>query len=154
MSREVFVLSSQIVVSREPLVLTTVVGSCVAVCLYDHVHRVGGMNHFLLPHADSASRLGLPLGKYGDVAIPELLRRLETLGADRSTTVAKIAGGASILSISSHNHIPDENVRSARAALALLGLPVVSQDVGGTKGRKVVFTTDSGQVTVNGERRL
>ena len=151
--REIFVKSTEIHVSTTPVTLQTVVGSCVAVCLYDHEKKIGGMNHFLLPRNRPGHPDG-PMGKFGNIAVPELLRRLESFGANRSNVVAKIAGGASILSISSHNHIPMENVKATKEALAELGIPIVGQDVGGSKGRKVVFDTGTGHVTINGEKLM
>ncbi len=145
--REIFVKSTEIRVSTTAVTLQTVVGSCVAVCLYDHDKKIGGMNHFLLPRSRPGHPDG-PMGKFGNIAVPELLRRMESFGANRSNVVAKIAGGASILSISSHNHVPMENVKSAKEALVSLGIPIVGQDVGGSKGRKVIFNTGSGQVTI------
>ena len=150
--REIFLKSSEIYVSSSPVRLSTVVGSCVAVCVYDHVRHLGGMNHFLLPTGER--KVGSPLGKFGDVAVPELVRRLMDLGAERDDLVAKVAGGASILSVSSHTHIPEANVQAARKALTALGIPIVGQDVGGKVGRKVIFDTATGRVVINEERRI
>lgn len=153
MAREVFLKSSEIFASREPASVSTVVGSCVAVAVFDHARNCGGMNHFLLPEGNPVAD-GSALGKFGSVAVPELVRRLEVLGSSRGDLVAKVVGGASVLSVSSHNHIPKANVEAARRALAALGIPIVGLDVGGTAGRKVTFQTGNGQLVVNGSRRI
>ncbi len=151
--RAAYIKSSEICVVTEATMLRTVVGSCVAVCMFDREKKIAGMNHFLLPRllagADKSQK-----GKFGDLAIPELLRQMKRRGAEPENIVAKIAGGASVLSISSHNHVPLENVKSARTALNKLGICIVSQDVGGSKGRKVEFDTATGHVTINGSRLL
>lgn len=150
---EHFVKSGEIRISTHSAVLETVVGSCVALCLFDPQEKVGGMNHFLLPYSKENHPEG-PLGRFANLGIKELIRRLECSGACRKCLVAKLAGGASILSISTHNHIPQENVKAARQILSRLSIPIVSQDCGGSRGRKVVFDTGSGHVTINDEKLI
>lgn len=136
--------------------IQTVLGSCVAVCLYDHVKQIGGMNHFLLAKFKDASRFKAieVIGKYGNLAIPELVRRIENRDGNRCNIVAKIVGGASILAISSQNNVPESNVQGAREILTKLSIPVVAQDTGGKQGRKVLFNTKTGRITINEKKIL
>ncbi len=149
-----FVKSCEIAVSDSGEVLFTVVGSCVCVCIHDPVSRMGGMAHFLLPNRDAYPASAAREGKFGDLSIPALIRRLESLGASRNSMVAKIAGGARIVMVSDVLDVPRRNVETARRVLLEEGVPLVSQDTGGERGRKVVFDTATGIVTVNDGRIL
>jgi chemotaxis protein CheD len=147
----VYLHAGQIAASREPCAVTTVVGSCVMVCLFDPARGMGGANHYVLPAA-SAAALASP--RFGDVAIPELVARLVALGCRASELSAKVFGGASILQASERigaESLGAKNVRLARSLLSDMGISVLAEDVGGTRGRKVVFHTDAGSVWV---RRL
>jgi chemotaxis protein CheD len=123
--------------------VTTILGSCVAVCLFDPRRHVAGLNHFLLPCAPTTSATST---RYGDVAIEVLVRRLLTLGASRETLRAKIFGGANVLHAFSdgERHIGTANVEIARELLDRCGIPLVAEDVGGTRGRKLVFSIPDG----------
>jgi chemotaxis protein CheD len=126
--------------------ITTVLGSCVAVCLFDARGGLGGMNHFVLPHQASASlRLAGP-------ALDALLAALDGLGAQRPALRAKLFGGAWPLSVyAAEPPLGLLNVRAARAALERQGIPLLEEDVGEIYGRKLVFDTDGGAAVV---RRL
>lgn len=134
-------------VSEIPRLLSTVVGSCVAVCLHDPGAGIGGMNHYLLPERPSGGR-DEPL-RYGREAIPLLLERLLDLGASRGRMVAKLVGGARMLEMGPDlEGIPRANIRVARAVLQEEEIPVVAEHVGGSEGRRVWFATDSGVLQV------
>jgi len=129
--------------SGHPTRVTTILGSCVAVCLIDPRRHVAGLNHFLLPHAPTASHGSV---RYGDVAIDVLVRRLLALGATRDGLIAKLFGGANVLHAFTDEarHIGAANVELARTMLERHGIPLVAEDVGGTRGRKVVFSVPDG----------
>ena len=136
----------QMHVSREPAVIYTLLGSCVAVCLFDPVARTGGMNHILMPgpadprHSDQACR-------YGDHAIAVLLKRLLQIGAERKRVVAKVFGGAHMFREMPIESSPGlKNAETAVAFLNQLKIRIVKQDLGGYLARKVFFYTDSGDV--------
>ena len=76
---------------RTPQCLTTVLGSCVALCLWDSHLRFGGMNHFMLPNRPSNAPLSF---KFGDVAVPELIEAMLVLGSNPRHLQAKLFGGA------------------------------------------------------------
>ncbi len=141
----IYVHPGQLAVSAEPAAITTVLGSCVAVCLFDPVTRVGGLNHFLLPLHVERERSA----RFGSVAVPLLIEELRKLGANRAALQAKVFGGGSIITAFRRGGaLGDENVTLALRLLAEAGIPVLDKDVGGQAGRKVIFHTDDGTAWV------
>lgn len=131
---------------REAHELSTVLGSCVAICLYAPTWRAGGMNHFMLPLWNGE---GLPTPKYGNVALDLLLRRLEALQVERSGLVAKVFGGAHVMGeLTRSLRIGERNVQVALELLDRAAIEVVAQDVGGHQARKVHFNTSTGVARV------
>jgi chemotaxis protein CheD len=130
--------------SAEDAQVTTILGSCVAVCLWDPQAEVGGMNHFLLPSGRPASP------RFGDSAVALLIGRLLELGAHRGRLSAKVFGGACVLEAfrAGEWSLGARNVEIAREELAAAGIPVVGEDVGGDRGRKLVFHVRTGSAWV------
>jgi chemotaxis protein CheD len=126
--------------SAEPTEVVTLLGSCVSVCLFDPAARVGGVNHFLLPQGPSAD--GSP--RYGTNAMALLLEEVLALGASASALRAKVFGGASTLRPAFGRSIAEKNVELALHVLEEARIPVLERDVGGDRGRKLVFHTDVG----------
>ncbi len=135
-----------IAVSREPVVMETILGSCVAVCLWDARRRIGGLNHFLVPAGrGTPDRPNL----YGITSIRRLIEQMLEMGADRHTLQARIFGGGTVLkALEDMFSIGVANVRTAREILAEQGIPVVSDFVGAECGIRISFQTDSGAVSV------
>jgi chemotaxis protein CheD len=143
----VYLHPGQLHVATEPTLVTTILGSCVAVCLWDITQGIGGINHYLLPVGLKTASNGL---RYGNVAIEHLLEKLERTGARRSNLRAKVFGGACVLDAMRDraNHLGDKNVEMAQRVLAEAGIPVVASDVGGSRGRKLIFYPHDGTVLV------
>lgn len=140
-----YLLPGQLHAAAEPTAISTVLGSCVSVCLFDGRARVGGMNHYLLPTEVEKERSP----RLGGAAMEMLLADVLALGARRSRLEAKVFGGASILGGAvGRRRLGDENVKLALRILEALAVPVVGGDVGGTRGRKIVFHTDDGAAWV------
>lgn len=140
----VYLYPGELAVSADACTLNTVVGSCVAVFLWDARRRQGGMNHFLLPHgADRSPR-------FGDSAIQMLIDKLHALGSEPRELVAKVFGGAHVLGQTSGDRVPlgQQNVDVALEMLKVARIPVISSDVGGTRGRRVVALTTDGSAWV------
>ena len=133
----------QLFVSSEGHAVTTILGSCVAVCLCDPVARIGGINHFLLPVFNGA---GMASARFGNIAIQELVRQLLAHGSRLHMLQAKIFGGACVLEAFQcrQDHLGESNVRIAEHLLQTSGIPTSSRDVGGQHGRKLIFHTDTG----------
>ncbi|MDQ6670042.1 MAG: chemotaxis protein CheD [Chloroflexota bacterium] len=135
-------------------------GSCVAICLFDAASKVVGMAHVVLPGTDPA---GAPNAKYARSALPELMARMQRLGAgDPRRYVARLAGGAHILSLGGSGSLPRiglQNAIAVQESLKATGIPVRATDLGGSKGRTVWFNPgEGGQIRVrtigSAERRL
>lgn len=127
--------------------VTTILGSCIAVCLWDPIAGMGGINHFLLPHWNGEGQAST---RYGDIAIAELIRRATANGCDRRHLQAKLVGGACVLDAFQHRrtHLGVQNSDLAKQILRQEGIPLVSEDIGGRKGRKLIFHTHDGTVWV------
>ncbi|MEM7544041.1 MAG: chemotaxis protein CheD [Pseudomonadota bacterium] len=121
--------------------MTSVLGSCVATCLYDPHAGVGGMNHFLLPDAGSdTGRTRL----YGVHLMELLINNLLRLGAERSNLKAKLFGGGKV--IAGLSDIGARNAAFARQFLSDEDLPCMSESLGGEFGRRIRFWPSTGRV--------
>jgi len=145
--KKIYLHPGQLYATGESAVVTTILGSCVAVCLYDPVTQIGGVNHFLLPVAGAD---GQKSPRFGNVAVPDLVGKVVKLGAERKRLQAKLFGGANVIEAfrDRENHLGTQNVRIARELLAAEAIPVIGEDVGGQKGRKLVFLTDDGSAWI------
>jgi len=146
--KAVYLQPGGVVATSRPTEVTTILGSCVAVCLWDEGLRVGGVNHFLLPTTPIGQP---PSGRHGSAAIPMLLRELERLGCQRQHLRAKVFGGAHLIGTPLSGGAPSlggRNAELARRVLAEAGIAVLAEDVGGTLGRKLRFRTDTGTALI------
>jgi chemotaxis protein CheD len=142
----VYLAPGQLFATAEPRTLRTVLGSCVAVCLYDPVLRVGGMNHFLLPGTGTSAE---PSGRYGEHAMTVLWDELVALGAHPTGVRACVFGGARVLAgISDLMHLGQRNVEFALAWLAARRIAIDDRNVLGTRARRVEFRVSDGVATV------
>ena len=139
--------AGHIYVSRVPCRVTTILGSCVAVGLWDPVTRVGGLNHFLLPHW---TENGLSSPRFGSVAVRKLIDALVEAGGRKKQFKAKLFGGACVLQAFQRGggHLGKRNVQVAREVLLEEGIPVCAEDVEGERGRKLIFQTHDGTAWV------
>lgn len=135
----------EVAASREPAVLDTLLGSCVAVCLYDPAIRAGGMNHILLPRC----RVGDKNPRCGIHAMELLINELMKIGADRRKLLAKAFGGANVLEGIKSLPIGEENARFVREFLATERIPLVAERLGGNHAVHLYFRTDTGKATVH-----
>ncbi len=139
-----FIHVGQIHVDITPAAISTVLGSCVAVCLYDSTLAIGGMNHYLLPFWNGN---GLQSPKFGNISIPKLIDLMIANGSTAKTMEAKIFGGASMnISGSEAMMIGEKNVLVAREILKEYRIPIVAEDIGGQNGRKIQFDLERGKV--------
>jgi chemotaxis protein CheD len=143
--RRTYLPPGDLVVSREPMTISTVLGSCVSVCLWDSALRIGGMNHFLLPRGSADSPLPL---RYGNVATHTLVDRMLALGCHCGTLRAKVFGGASVIESLAGNPLAAQNALTAQAVLLEREIAVVATDLGGQRARRLAFETDDGTVWV------
>jgi chemotaxis protein CheD len=138
--------------TREDSILSTVLGSCIAVGIYDLEVKAGGLNHFMLPGELGDKAKGVlgasPNAKYGMYAMELLINDLLKLGARRAALKAKVFGGGSVLRFESgaSSRIPASNIDFAFEYLAKEGIPVLASDVGGQEPRKIFFYARTGKV--------
>ena len=137
-----FLQPGHLVVAAEPMQVTTILGSCVAVCLFDVTKRVGGINHFLLPFAGGRATTS---ARFGDFAMKELVDGVLRVGARRPFLQARVFGGASMFAeLKSAASLGQKNVELALDFLARFAIDVIEIDTGGNRGRKLIFRTDEG----------
>ena len=139
-----FLHPSTMYVCKDAQWITTILGSCVAVCFYDRKREIGGINHFMLPYWNGE---GLESPRYGNVAIAQLLQKMLDFGVKKEDIVCKIFGGAELLTeqVSVFN-VGRRNIELAHKFISELGIPVTSSSTGGKLGRKIHFNTGTGEV--------
>lgn len=139
-----------IYVPDQPVHISTVLGSGVSVCIYDRKNSCGGMTHFRYAFTrDPASATAL----YGNVATATLVSMIQASGVTVRHLAAQIIGGGYNPDISDTD-MGRKNIQVARRILARYGIVVVSEDVGGRQGRKVVFDTASNEILIYKVDRL
>jgi chemotaxis protein CheD len=139
-----YLYPSAIFASQQPHEVSTVLGSCVSICLWDTHAKFGGINHFMLPLWNGD---GLPTPKFGNIALEKLLEKMLFLGCNQKKLVAKVFGGAKQLEKGkSVFNVGERNIQLAFDMLKEAGIPVVSHHVGGEKGRKLKYATHTGEV--------
>jgi chemotaxis protein CheD len=143
------VLPGDYFATLDNLAITTVLGSCVAACIYDAQLPVGGMNHFMLPTAGvaSGSEAGAS-GRYGIFAMEMLINELLKLGATRSRLRAKVFGGGRVIKGMTSINVGERNAEFVLEFLGNERIPVVSQDMLDIFARKVLFFPLTGRALV------
>jgi chemotaxis protein methyltransferase CheR len=138
------IIVGEVFASREPVIIRTLLGSCVSASLHDPEARIGGLNHFLLPDGDEAEARG---ARFGVNAMELLINEIMKLGGARHRLVAKIFGGAHVMPGMSRT-VPDQNVSFIQAFLQKEGIPVVGQRLAGDSALEVCFEATSGRAKV------
>lgn len=136
-----YLYPSNLFVSDEPFKVTTVLGSCISLCLIDKENAVGGINHFMLPYWNGE---GLASAKYGNIANERLLAEMIRKGANRKNIEAKIFGGANQANFTMQ--IGARNTEMARNFLLNENIPLIAESTLGNLGRKLIFDTNTGVV--------
>tara|TARA_R110000868_G_scaffold189695_1_gene432931 strand:+ start:119143 stop:119745 length:603 start_codon:yes stop_codon:yes gene_type:complete len=128
--------------------LVTVLGSCIAACIYDEQTGLGGMNHFMLPHSEDGKWAGNSLAtRYGNFAMEHLINELLKKGALKERLRAKIYGGGDCIS-STRKTVGNANIDFVREYLKVEKIKILDEDLGGNCSRKIYFTPNNGQTTV------
>lgn len=136
-------------VCKAPDVLVTyALGSCVGVCLLDEVTGIGGLSHIMLPESSEVSAKTSPM-RFADIALPQLVKEMEALGANKSRLTAKIAGGATMFAISSDKfNIGERNVAAVKKFLKDNRIPILAEDTGLDYGRTQLFYPETGVMEI------
>ncbi len=143
-----YVMPGEVQITSVPTRFVTILGSCVAICLYDPVSGVAGINHYLLPGLPKESEGSSQ--RWSDTATADLYEQLVVRGARPMRLQAKIFGGASILAqrVPGRFQIGERNIERAIALLEQRKISIGGKCVGGSAGRKIVFESHTGRVWV------
>ena len=140
-----------IYISRESTVITTVLGSCVSVCMHDKKEKYGGMNHYLLPKKQIKDQATT---RFGDISIVKLYKTFIEFGSDPYNMVAQIIGGAFMEGSLDSQNIANENVKICKEVLSKLGIRIISEDTGGILGRKVIYLSEYNEAIITKLQRI
>lgn len=139
------VVQGEYKISRDPdVLLSTVLGSCVAACIFDSEVGIGGLNHFLLPGDKRGGSVEL---KYGSMAMELLINELLKAGARRSGMKVKLFGGARINA--GLSDIGSKNIAFAKDYVRRERFPIVEESLGGNQARRIHFRPVVGDVRLN-----
>ena len=138
------VLPGEYYVSTDDMVIMTVLGSCIAACIWDTRARVGGMNHFMLPDGDMVGGSG----RYGSYAMELLINEMMKLGARRESMQAKVFGGGQVMASFTAMNVGERNTEFVMNYLQTERIPIVSKDVLDIYPRKVCFFPSTGKALV------
>ena len=143
----VFLLPGELCMVEKPVMLATLLGSCVAVCIYNRKTGYAGMNHFLRNRALGPDE---SCGKFGDSSTTYLVKALLSKDKVVSHFEAKVFGGGEVVANLGlvGGSIGVDNILMARKILEKYNIPIVQEDVGGKQGRKIYFNTKSFDVQV------
>jgi chemotaxis protein CheD len=140
MSKPIYIAQGEDAVATDPdVMITTILGSCISICLWDEGVPVGGMNHLLLPGMPSN---GDPMNTSGAIAMERLINQMVRHGAVRSRLRAKLFGGSSMLE--GRTDIGARNAEFGRSYLENEGIPCDAENVGGTQARKLRYFPATG----------
>jgi len=141
----------QVSKSRDEVLVTYALGSCIAVAIHDPVAGVGGMLHFMLPEsAISPAKAGENPYMFADTGIPLLFRRAYEYGAEKRRLVVRVAGGAQVMDSEGVFNIGKRNYLALRKILWRAGVLVQGEDVGGNASRTVRLEVSSGRFWLRG----
>lgn len=143
-SKRVFLLPSEYIVSKQPHRVSTLLGSCVSVCLYNPQAKFGGINHYMLPDSPS----GVRSAKYGDYSIQTMIQFMKRGAGDSAGRLeAMIFGGANVVgAIRSGAQIGEKNVAMARDVLRHYNIPIKKDFTGGDTGMKIEYHTWNNEI--------
>lgn len=156
MDQVININTGEMAVAKSGSVITTSgIGSCVFVCLYDSLNKVGGAVHAMLPTRVAPKKSDAfifdetdSVGKYVDEAVVKLVDDTVKAGAKKENLKAKIVGGSSMFKVFDTSKIGSDNVRAAEKILQLLNIPVKAESTGGHIGRSAKFNLGNGVVEV------
>lgn len=138
--------------AESPNVLQTILGSCIAICLFEPDRKIGSLAHALLPSIEfSSKKASQNPKKYVDSLIELQLKELQKLGVTKKNLVAKVVGGANMFSEvipDTDNHVGKKNARKAKEILNNNNIPILATDTGNFFGRKIQFDLQTGKITV------
>jgi len=151
---KVFLQTGDCFFGVQPTLVTTVLGSCLAVTVHAPTRSLGTICHAFLPDSSELKRKENEpqVCRYVDTALQNMLESLDRIGVPRRELVIKMFGGSSGIAVQGMEHstydIGRRNIASARKILRFARLDIQIEDVGGSQGRKLLFNTETGEVWV------
>ncbi len=141
-------------ITNKDEVISTVLGSCISVCVWDAAHGIGGMNHFMIPGSDYEIGKSLPedLFRFGSYSMDYMLKQFDSMGANKNLLELKVFGGGAI--ISSSCDVGSANIQFIQEYIDSHQLSMANQDLGGELPRKVNYFVETGKAYVKGLRAL
>jgi len=135
---------AQYVSSDPEEIVVTVLGSCVAACIWDSQNKIGGLNHFMLPNDDAGLWSGASLAlRFGNHAMDALINDLLQLGAEKHRLNCKFFGGGNV--VQGMGKVGSKNALFAKEYAAVERLNVAKMDLGGERGRRIMFEPVTGR---------
>ncbi len=149
------ILPGEYYFTNKPMLIVTVLGSCVAACIRDRVSGIGGMNHFMLPDAGSESSSPSSASmRYGAYAMEVLINQLLKAGARRENLDAKVFGGGNVLRGFTAINVGERNAQFVRDYLHTEKIQIMAEDLNDVHPRKVYFFPKTGKVLVKKLKQL
>jgi chemotaxis protein CheD len=152
---KIFLQTGDCFIGVQPTLVTTILGSCLAVTIHAPTMRIGTICHAFLPDS-SASRHQSPepqICRFVDTALQNMLETMDKIGVPRRELCIKMFGGGQGVAVnkvepSGSYNIGRRNIEMAKKLLKFARLDIQAQDVGGSQGRKLMFNTSTGDVWV------
>ncbi len=137
----------ELYLTRKACKITTLLGSCVSVTVFNRHYRFGGMNHFMMPRQYRASKDKTDY-RFGDLSTRALLDRMLRVDSDKRHLEVKLFGGGMVVEALEKANIGEKNVKVAREIIAEYGLTAAAESVQHEHGLKLIFNNYTGQVWV------
>jgi chemotaxis protein CheD len=151
MNDAIIIGMAELKVAAAPLKIATLgLGSCIGICIYDRVIKVGGMVHIMLPDSEIAHDK-VNEAKFANTAVPLLVSECEKLGAIHSRLEVKIAGGAQMFTGHTEDtafSIGAKNIQAVELAFVKMGMAIQTRNVGGNAGRSITLDLETGDLHI------
>ncbi|MCE9500041.1 MAG: chemotaxis protein CheD [Leptospira sp.] len=134
---------------KTPDVLRTTLGSCLGIVLYNPETKSGAISHIMLAHDSLGKDSSKNPGKYGETALPLLLKTMEAEGNKPGSFGARIFGGASMfqgINSSFLQNIGENNIAIVKSFMLAKSIPILAEDIGGHEGRTISLYLDDGRI--------
>lgn len=144
-AKKYFLNPGYIFITKEDYEIETILGSCVSLCLFDNIHKVYGMNHYVI-FANPGNMDKSHSGRYGKDSIKHLISEMLLMGAELKNIKAYIVGGAGHPVLG--EAVGNDNIKIAKDMLAKAKIEIIKEDTGGNLGRKLLFLTKNAEIKV------
>lgn len=146
-SNNVYLKPGEVIISRNPILVSTILGSCIAVTIFSPGKKIGAICHAMYP----CNPTGVANVQYVDSAIYYVFGKMAEY-TGKSDMIVKLFGGARVLAAGEYEEermaIGEQNITQAKRTLADLGLTISNADIGGIRGRKLLFSMKTGDVYI------